>query len=76
MIHKAIRMYGVSSVTAHVWAAHTESLEWYSKRGFKEVGREQDYYRRLNPSEAVLIKRDISVMDALPMDGSIGTNGG
>ncbi|KAF2098017.1 hypothetical protein NA57DRAFT_76816 [Rhizodiscina lignyota] len=75
-IYKAVDIYGIGSVTAHVWAANTEALEWYSKRGFKEVDREQYYYRRLNPSEAVLMRRDISVLDALPMDTAAVGNGG
>jgi N-alpha-acetyltransferase 50 len=57
----AIDTYGVGSVTAHVWEANDEGLEWYVKRGFREVGREQDYYRRLKPrTTAVLMKKVIS----------------
>ena len=51
------------AVGAHVWEANKDGLEWYRKRGFREVGRENDYYRRLKPSGAVVVQRDVGVMD-------------
>lgn len=66
VMRRAIETYGISSVSAHVWAANTEGLEWYAKRGFKEVGRQEQYYKRLDPSSAIMIRRDISVIDLLP----------
>lgn len=60
---RAVEAYGVTSVGAHVWEANAEGLEWYRKRGFKEVGREEGYYRRLNPQRAVVMQRQVSVMD-------------
>ena len=47
---RAINDRGVTSVGAHVWEANIEGLEWYSKRGFVQIGQEKDYYRRLNLS--------------------------
>lgn len=62
---RAVENYGVSSVGAHVWEANTDGLDWYRKRGFREVAREEDYYRRLDPSRAVVVQRDVAVMDLI-----------
>jgi ribosomal protein S18 acetylase RimI-like enzyme len=63
MTCRAVDNYGVCSVGAHVWEANVDALEWYRKRGFREVGRESDYYRRLDPSTAIVVQRDVGVMD-------------
>lgn len=60
---RAAHDYGVTSVGAHVWESNMDGLEWYRKRGFQEVAREYDYYRRLKPSGAVVVQRDVGVMD-------------
>ncbi|WPG97731.1 Hypothetical protein R9X50_00051200 [Acrodontium crateriforme] len=63
LTRRAVDDYGVGSIGAHVWEANAEGLEWYGRRGFVEVGRQQDYYRRLKPTGALVLKRDVSVMD-------------
>ncbi|KAK4550783.1 hypothetical protein LTR36_000362 [Oleoguttula mirabilis] len=60
---RAVEDYGINSVGAHVWEANADGLEWYRKRGFKELGMEKGYYRRLKPSGAVVVQRDVSVLD-------------
>lgn len=65
LTRRAIADYGISSIGAHVWEANDEGLEWYRKRGFREVGRESVYYRRLDPQGAVVMQRDVSVTDLL-----------
>jgi ribosomal protein S18 acetylase RimI-like enzyme len=60
---RAVRDYGITSVGAHVWEANLEGLEWYRKRGFREVGREEGYYRRLKPTTAIVMQRQVGVMD-------------
>ena len=60
---RAVGDYGITSIGAHVWEANADGLEWYRKRGFREVGREENYYRRLKPSGAVVVQRDVRVMD-------------
>jgi len=60
---RAVDDYGISSIGAHVWEANDDGLEWYRKRGFRDVGREEGYYRRLNPSGAVVMQRQVSVLD-------------
>ncbi|KAK0931001.1 hypothetical protein LTR29_016508 [Friedmanniomyces endolithicus] len=62
---RAIEQYGVGSVGAHVWEANREGLEWYAKRGFRVVGREEGYYRRLKPSGVVVVRREVGVGDLL-----------
>ena len=51
--------YRVGAVGAHVWVANTEGLEWYRKRGFIEVKKEEGYYSRLKPNTAVVVRLDI-----------------
>lgn len=65
VVRRAVDDYGIGSVGAHVWEANEEGLAWYRKRGFKEVGREQGYYRKLNPQGAVVMMKDVGVMDLL-----------
>ena len=65
MMRRAVWDYGASSVGAHVWEDNIEGLEWYRKRGFHEVAKEEGYYRRLNPQAAVVVQRNISVLDLL-----------
>lgn len=61
----ACQKYGIASVEAHVWAANGEALQWYAEKGFEVAEHVEGYYRRLNPSAAVKIRRRIGVMDAL-----------
>lgn len=66
MVRRAVNDYGVGSVGAHVWEANEEGLAWYRKRGFKEIGVEEGYYRRLKPQGAVVMLKEIGVRDLLP----------
>lgn len=63
LIRRAVEDYGVDRVGAHVWTANTDALEWYQRRGFEEVSREEGYYRRLSPSAAVVIQRSVGAAD-------------
>lgn len=63
LIRTAVEDYEITSVGAHVWEANEEGLEWYRKRGFREVNRESGYYRRLDPTGAVVMLKDVGVMD-------------
>ena len=56
--------YSVTSIYAHVWEANTEGLEWYKKRGFIVEGEVLEaYYRKLRPSGARIVKREVGVAD-------------
>lgn len=73
MVAKASKEHGVKCITAHVWEANDEGLEWYKKRGFEVIGKEPGYYRKLKPQGAVLVRRWIGVGDLL---GNTGTMSG
>jgi ribosomal protein S18 acetylase RimI-like enzyme len=65
VIARAIRDYGITTVTAHMWEANEDVREWYANHGFKEVRFEEQYYRRLRPSGAWLLERKIGPQDLL-----------
>lgn len=65
IISKASEEHGVKCVTAHVWEANEDGLEWYEKRGFEIIGNEAAYYGKLRPSGAVLVRKWIGVADLL-----------
>lgn len=64
-------MHGVRCVTAHVWEANEEGLEWYKKRGFDIIGKEGAYYHKLKPSGAILVRKWIGVADLLAHPDSV-----
>ena len=66
VVRRAVCSHGVTSVGAHVWEANSEALEWYQRRGFVIIGREEGYYRRLKPQGAVVVERRVGVRDLLP----------
>ncbi|BCR85961.1 GNAT family N-acetyltransferase [Aspergillus chevalieri] len=56
-VSKLVRHYSIRSVTAHVHEANDEGLKWYMARGFQvEDGVIENYYRRLKPSGARIVK--------------------
>lgn len=65
VVKKAVAEHGVRCVTAHVWEANEEGLEWYKKRNFEILGKEEAYYRKLKPQGAFLLRKWIGVGDLL-----------
>jgi ribosomal protein S18 acetylase RimI-like enzyme len=65
IVKKAVELHSVRSVTAHVWEANEEGLEWYKKRNFETLGKEEGYYRKLRPQGAHLVRKWIGVGDLL-----------
>lgn len=65
VVQKAVAEHSVRSVTAHVWEANDEGREWYAKRAFEVLGREDAYYRKLQPQGALLVRKWIGVGDLL-----------
>ncbi|KAF2135308.1 uncharacterized protein K452DRAFT_239611 [Aplosporella prunicola CBS 121167] len=61
----AARDYDVGAVCAHVWVRNEEGLAWYRRRGFEVVGTDEEYYRRLRPQGAWLVKKRVGVWDVL-----------
>lgn len=63
LIRRAVDDYGISSVGAHVWEANEEGLAWYRRRGFVEVTKDEEYYRRLKPTGALVMEKKVGVLD-------------
>jgi N-alpha-acetyltransferase 50 len=58
--------FPVTSVYAHVWSENKDGLDWYSARGFKrEEPMIQDYYRKLIPNSAWIVRKAIGPKDCL-----------
>ena len=55
-VSELVKHYNIRSVTAHVHEANEEGLEWYIARGFKVDGHVAEYYRRLKPSGAKIVR--------------------
>ncbi|KAL4971175.1 hypothetical protein BDW66DRAFT_155925 [Aspergillus desertorum] len=52
-----VKHYDIRSVTAHVHEANDDGLKWYISRGFRvEEEIVENYYRRLKPSGARIVK--------------------
>lgn len=68
IVKKAVDLHGVLSVVAHVWEANDEGLEWYKKRQFDILEKEEGYYRKLKPQGAFLVRKWIRVSDLLNKD--------
>jgi hypothetical protein len=58
-VSELVKHYNIHSVTAHVHEANDEGLEWYLARGFKIEGHVPEYYRRLKPSGAKIVRLDL-----------------
>ncbi|KAJ9663487.1 hypothetical protein H2198_000752 [Neophaeococcomyces mojaviensis] len=54
------QQFDVRSVWAHVWETNEDALEWYERRGFKRVLLQPHYYRRLRPSGAWIVRKDLT----------------
>ncbi len=54
----------ITSLYAHVWVENAEGLEWYTARGFiREEPVVHDYYRRLKPGDAWIMRRPLVPSD-------------
>lgn len=73
VVKKAVELHSVRSITAHVWEANDEGLEWYKKRNFEVLEKEEAYYRKLKPQGAFLVRKWIGVGDLLGSPASDGT---
>lgn len=59
-----VKHYNIRTVTAHVHEANDEALQWYVSRGFKvEDEVVENYYRRLKPSGARIVKLTLDWSD-------------
>lgn len=60
----AMRKYGATTIVAHTWEANEDGIEWYKRRGFRVLKREEQYYRRLHPRSAALVM----IKELMPSD--------
>jgi ribosomal protein S18 acetylase RimI-like enzyme len=59
-----------TNIYAHVWETNFEALEWYERRGFAvEDDVVEDYYQRLKPSGARVVRRRIGIEHYLAVKG-------
>lgn len=65
VVKKAVELHSVRCITAHVWEANDEGLDWYKKRSFEVLEKEDVYYRKLRPQGAFLVRKWIGVGDLL-----------
>ncbi|KAH7075950.1 hypothetical protein BKA63DRAFT_413229 [Paraphoma chrysanthemicola] len=70
VVRKAVELHNVKSVVAHVWEANEEGLEWYKKRNFEVLEKEDAYYRKLKPQGAFLTTFYITCIGGHCNDGS------
>lgn len=61
-----LRRYNIGSVYAHVWESNDDALEWYRRKGFKQILLVGQYYRRLTPAGAWIVRKDLGVFDHIP----------
>lgn len=55
-----LKRHNIQFIFAHVWESKEEVLDWYKKRGFEQQTLVEGYYRKLRPSGAWLVKKDMS----------------
>ncbi|OQD79959.1 hypothetical protein PENANT_c041G08274 [Penicillium antarcticum] len=58
-VSELVKHYNIRSVTAHVHEANEDAMNWYLARGFKVDGYVAEYYRRLKPSGATVVRLDL-----------------
>lgn len=51
--------HDVAHVYAHVWESNEEALEWYDMRSFERIMKVEQYYRKLRPDGAWIVKKDL-----------------
>ena len=57
-----LRAWGVQGVYAHVWE-NADALAWYQKRGFEQKELVNNYYRKLKPSGAWVVRLNLDFGD-------------
>lgn len=51
--------FDIAHVYAHVWESSDEALEWYDRRSFQKIMKVDQYYRKLRPDGAWIVKKDL-----------------
>ncbi|KAJ6008609.1 hypothetical protein N7522_003625 [Penicillium canescens] len=58
-VSELVKHYNIRSVTAHVHEANEDAMNWYIARGFRVDGHVAEYYRRLKPSGAKIVRLEL-----------------
>ena len=68
--------FACENVWAHVWTQNEEGMQWYMARGFARIEEVKQYYHKLHPDSAWVVRRDIGPRAALRLgsSGSPDTN--
>lgn len=51
---------GIDNIYLHVQTNNTAAIEFYQKSGFEIVDTKQDYYNRIEPSSAFVLRKQLS----------------
>lgn len=71
-----VRHYNIRTVSAHVHEANEDALKWYIARGFQvEDAVVENYYRRLKPSGARIVKLFLQWTGDEKADPQVPVNG-
>lgn len=62
---KAASTHGrARSIYAHVWESNEDALAWYDKQGFARIMLQPQYYRRLKPAGAWIVRNELECSHA------------
>lgn len=50
---------GIDSIYLHVQTSNTGAIEFYKKFGFEIVDTKEDYYKRIEPASALVLKKQM-----------------
>ncbi|KAI1420837.1 acyl-CoA N-acyltransferase [Xylaria sp. FL1777] len=62
--------FACEAVWAHVWTQNEEGMQWYRARGFTCIEEVKQYYHKLRPDSAWIVRRDIGPGALLGLNGS------
>ncbi|KAI0913484.1 acyl-CoA N-acyltransferase [Ustulina deusta] len=62
--------FACEAVWAHVWTQNEEGMQWYMARGFACIDELKQYYHKLHPDSAWIVRREIGPGAVLGLDGS------
>jgi ribosomal protein S18 acetylase RimI-like enzyme len=66
----------ISRALLHVHAANSEALEWYQARGFEVAEVVRGYYSKLQPPDAVVLRKQLQPAPAAGSGDGGGDGGG
>ena len=55
-----LKDHNVQAIYAHVWEKNEDALAWYEKRGFRPLMLVENYYRKLRPGGAWIVRKPLA----------------